>query len=268
MQITPFYEDYKENNIPMSVAGFMSGSGTNIRKIIEYQKNLGKNTPYELKFLFSNVSDPKRCKIREISKEYGIEYKINDLKEFYNKRQIDRRNLQVRKEYDKTTAKWLKEHQIDAVVLGGYMAIVTEEIFDNFITINVHPADLSITNASGRRKFVGDSAVKDAIIAGEKELRSSVHIVSKEVDGGPLLLISKSIEVNLPDKITLDDLMKTENEPLLDQIADKHQDKLKEKGDWVIFPLSIEYIARGYIGYDEQGNIYYKEKPIPEGLRL
>jgi folate-dependent phosphoribosylglycinamide formyltransferase PurN len=268
MEIKLLYDDYKKNRIPMKVAGFMSGSGTNLRRIIEHQKNLGKNTPYELIFLFSNVSDPKKCKIREISEEYGLEYKINDLKEFYEEKQADRRNLQVRKEYDKTTAKWLKDRKIDAVVLGGYMAIVTEEIYDNFITINVHPADLSILDGSGRRKFVGDSAVKDAIIAGEEKLRSSVHIATKKVDGGPLLLISKSINVNFPPEITLADLRKPENESLLIEIADTHQDKLKEKGDWVIFPLALEYIARGYIGYDAQGNIYYKEKPIPDGLRL
>ncbi|MBD3226687.1 MAG: formyl transferase [Candidatus Lokiarchaeota archaeon] len=268
MAIKPFY-DYKKTKRPMNVAGFMSGSGTNIRKIIEHQDAMGERSPYKLIFLFSNVSDPNKCKIREIASEYNIEYKINDLKEFYEKKGVDRRNLKLRREYDAFTATWLKKRKIDAVALGGYMAIITDVIFKNFITINVHPADLSIIDPqSKQRKFTGDQAVRDAIMSGESELRSSVHIATENVDGGPLILISESIKVKLPTGVSSDDLEKSENFSMLKKISDKHQDKLKEKGDWVIFPLALEYIARGYIKYDESGILYFKDRPIPNGLKL
>jgi len=270
MKIKPFYEGFVKENRKMRVAGFMSGSGTNIRKILEYQEKLGDKSPYELVFLFSNVPDPNKCKIREIAREYNLEFKINSLKEFYIKKGINNfRDLKIRREYDKITVEWLKEKAIDTVALGGYMAIVTDVIFNNFITLNVHPADLSIIDPeTKKRKYTGDHAVRDAIIAGEKELRSTVHIVTEEVDGGPIVLISKPLKVKIPKEIKLDDLKKPENKYLLEKIADEHQNKLKEIGDWVIFPLAIEYIARGYLGYDENLNLYFKGKPIPNGIRL
>ena len=271
MVVKLFYDGFKKGKIPMRVAGFMSGSGTNIRKILEHQQKLGADTPYKMVFLFSNNPNPDKCKIREIASEYNLEFKINSLKEFYEKKGVkDRRNLEVRKEYDKITANLLQERDIDAIALGGYMAIITDEIFGKFPTFNVHPADLSIINSdTEKRKYTGDNAVMDAILAGEKELRSSVHIATAEVDGGPLILISKSVNVKLPPNIKLDDLKKSENQELLEEISDNHQDRLKEIGDWVIFPLTLEYVARGYIQYDEENNeLYYKEKSIPNGLKL
>ncbi|MHA1268445.1 MAG: phosphoribosylglycinamide formyltransferase [Candidatus Helarchaeota archaeon] len=270
MKIKSFYEGYINNKRPMKLAGFMSGSGTNIRKIIEYQKQFQEEPPYELVFLFSNNPNPSKCRIKEIASEYNIEYKINSLKDFYEKKGLkDYRNLEVRKEYDKITTNWLKERDIDAVALGGYMAIVTDEIFNNFITINVHPADLSIIDPiTKKRKFTGDNAVRDAILAGEKEIRSSVHLATAEVDGGPIILISKPVDIKLPNNINLDDLKKPENISLLNKISDEHQNKLKEVGDWVIFPLAIEYIARGFIGHDSNNKLYFKGNLIPNGIRL
>ncbi|MHA1310595.1 MAG: phosphoribosylglycinamide formyltransferase [Candidatus Helarchaeota archaeon] len=265
-----FYEGYKKSNKIMRVAGFMSGSGTNIQKILEYQQKLGHNSPFELVFLFSNNPDPEKCKIREIANRYNLEYKINDLKKFYREKGLDDiSDLEVRKDYDLITLNFLKERDIDAVVLGGYMAIVTEVIFKNFTTINVHPADLSIIDPqTHRRKYTGDHAVMDAILAGEKELRSSVHIVTEKIDGGPIILISKPLKVELPPNILLEDLKQPNNKDMLKKISDEHQNKLKQIGDWKIFPLALEYIARGFIGFDENFQLYYKNKPIPNGIKL
>ena len=47
-----------------------------------------------------------------------------------------------------------------------------------------------------------------------------------------------------------------------------NQERLKENGDWIIFPKTIEYIARGRFGQDESGLLYYNGEPIPKGLRL
>ena len=55
---------------------------------------------------------------------------------------------------------------------------------------------------------------------------------------------------------------------MLKKISDEHQNKLKQIGDWKIFPLALEYIARGFIGFDENFQLYYKNKPIPNGIKL
>jgi len=280
--------DPKIKKRPMRVACFMSGSGTNVIKIIEHQlqsrnkdegltkhAKIGEQSfdkfstspPYEVVLLFSDRTDFNKSKVAEISKRYNIPYKANDIREFYKKRGYkDRRNMDVRREYDKITLGYLKEYKVDCVALGGYMSIVTEVIFENYPTINVHPADLTILNEEGKRKYTGEHTVRDAIIAGETYVSSSTHLATAEVDGGPLLLVSKKLDIKLPSNINLEFLRKKENAELLEKIADTHQNKLKELGDWVIFPKTLELMAVGLIEYDENNRIFIKGSPAP--LRL
>ncbi|MHC1591204.1 MAG: hypothetical protein ACXQS8_03895, partial [Candidatus Helarchaeales archaeon] len=59
---------------PMRVAGFMSGSGTNIKKIIarsEELKSEGKEL-FEVVFLFSDTENHEKCKIAEIAAKNDI----------------------------------------------------------------------------------------------------------------------------------------------------------------------------------------------------
>lgn len=266
------YDPRKHPDRPMQVAGFMSGSGTNIRKILEKEQELKQQdgtSPYELVFLFSDVADLSRCKIQDIANEYKLPYEINDIWEFYKARgQNTKRDMTIRREYDKITLDYLKEYMIDCVALGGYMSIVTEVIFRAIPTINVHPADLSIVDETGKRKFTGDNAVRDAILDGASEIRASTHIATEAVDGGPLLLISKSVPIKFPPKISLKELKTDRKKELLKSISEAHQNELKKVGDWVIFPLSLIYLAKGLISIDDKGMVYIEGKPVPKGLRL
>lgn len=257
----------------MRVAGLMSGSGTNIIKILEKQRELKEQegeSPYQLSCLFSDVADPDKCKVREIAREFNLEYKIKDIRKFYESQGHNSiRDMNLRHEYDKNTLTFLKEKRIDCVALGGYMSIVTDVIFDAIPTINVHPADLSIIDqATGKRKFTGDHAVRDAILAGKNEIRSSTHIATAEVDGGPLLLISKPVKIELPSTLTIEDLKREENKQTLEEITNLHQNKLKEAGDWVIFPLTLIYIAKGLVSIDENGLVFIEDQACPHGLKL
>jgi len=267
------YDPQKHPDSPMRVAGFMSGSGTNIRKILEKEQELKQQegiAPYEMVFLFSDVADPSKCKIQEIANEYNLPYQINDIWEFYKARgEITKRDMNIRREYDEITLGYLKEYDVDCVALGGYMSIVTEIIFEAIPTINVHPADLSIIDeTTGKRKFTGDDAVRDAILAGAFEIRASTHIATAAVDGGPLLLISKPVKIKIPPKISLEKLKTDQNKELLKSLTETHQNKLKKIGDWVIFPLSLIYLAKGVISIDDKGIVYIEGKPAPKGLRL
>jgi folate-dependent phosphoribosylglycinamide formyltransferase PurN len=267
------YNPHGNADKPMRVAGFMSGSGTNIRKILEKEQELknqeGKSS-YELVFLFSDVADPAKCKIREIAEEYKLPYKIKDIWEFYRARgHTTKRDLNIRREYDKVTLGYLKEHKINCVALGGYMSIVTEEIFQVYPTINVHPADLSIIDEqTGRRRFTGDHAVRDAILAGESQICASTHLATADVDGGPLLLISKPVMIKHPLSISLEELKTEARRDMLENLTQMHQDELKKVGDWIIFPLSLIYIAKGLVAIDEKRRIFIEDQPRPQGLRL
>jgi len=55
---------------------------------------------------------------------------------------------------------------------------------------------------------------------------------------------------------------------MLENLAQSHQEQLKKVGDWVIFPLTLIYIAKGLVALDENGVVYIENRPYPRGLRL
>jgi len=244
----------------LRVAGLMSGSGTNIRKIIEHQKKMGgneKGSPFEIVVLFS---DSWNSIAAQIGKEFDIPVVIRDIGAFYTERNKKRSDLTIRPEFDRQTAKVLSSFGVKVAVYGGYMSIATYPLIDAFMGINVHPADLSIEEGC-KRKFTGDHAVRDAIMAGEKTIAASTHIITREVDQGPILMISSPIPVIKKKEWNLSqpaDLKKAE---------EFNQEELKVKGDWIIFPETIEYLSRGRYGKDDRGLLYFDGNPIPKGLR-
>ena len=264
MEYEPLFDPKKQ---PMRVACFMSGSGTNVRKIIEYQVKLKKErgkSPYEVVVIFT---DNPESNAKKIAEEYGIPLEVNDIKKFYHGRDI--KDKSIREEFDKKTLELIKPYKVDLIALGGYAWFITKPLLSKYLIINVHPADLSVTE-NGKRKYVGlyHIPVLKAILAGEKSLHSSTHIVTEDVDMGEILVISKPLKVELPKGITLEDLKKSEKKELLKKISEEHQNKLKKVGDWEIFPLTIQWIAEGRFGMDEKRNIYFDGKLIKNVYRL
>jgi folate-dependent phosphoribosylglycinamide formyltransferase PurN len=264
MAIRPIY-DPKTAGRPMRVAGFMSGSGTNIRKLLALEKTLRAEegtSPFEVVFIFSDRSDGA-CAGEAIGLENGLPYVSYDTRRFHALRGVKRsvktpEGLAARREYDAVGKTLAKAFDVDVIALGGYMSYITLNR-----CVNVHPADLSICTPEGKRTFVGDNAVYDAIAAGQTELRSSTLWTDEGVDTGPLLMVSAALPVELP--APLDELLKEPER--LAAIADEHQERLKEVGDWTIFPKTIEMIARGRFALDEENRVYVNGNPVPEGFR-
>lgn len=264
MSITPIF-DPAESGRPLRVAAFMSGSGTNIMKLIEYEKALKAaegSSPFEVMFIFSDRSDGQ-CAGEKIAWDNGLPYFSYDIRAFHKLRDLKRtaltpEGLAARKAFDSIPERLVLAFEVDVIALGGYMSYITLDR-----CVNVHPADLSIKSPDGSRKFVGDNAVYDAIVAGESEIRASTLWTDEGVDSGPLLMVSEPLKINLPD--TLDVLQKDKEQFLW--IVDEHQEKLKEIGDWKIFPLTIEMIARGRFAFDEENRVYVDGKLVTDGFR-
>ncbi|MFH1083185.1 MAG: formyltransferase family protein [Pseudomonadota bacterium] len=264
MTITPIFDPEKEVR-PMRVAAFMSGSGTNIMRLLEHEKGIAAQegrSPFETIFIFSDRSDG-RCAGERIALENGLPYFSYDIRTFHQKRSIKRsvltaEGLAARKEYDRVAERLVAAFEIDVIALGGYMSYITLNR-----CVNVHPADLSLSLPDGRRKYVGDHTVKDAISAGENELRSSTLWTDEGVDTGPLLMVSNALPVALPESL---ETLKKDSERLAG-VSDEHQERLKEAGDWKIFPRTIEMIARGRFALDEQNRVYVDGRPVPGGYR-
>ncbi len=84
--------------------------------------------------------------------------------------------------YDQRMAEALRAEHPDLVVLAGYMRIVGPAILDAFPgrVVNVHPSLLP--------SFKGLDAVGQAHRAGAAEAGCSTHLVTSDLDGGPVLL--------------------------------------------------------------------------------
>ncbi len=249
----------------MRVAAFMSGSGTNIMRLLEHEKALQARdgrSPFETIFIFSDRSDGNSAG-EKIALENGLPYFSYDIRAFHSLRSLDRtveneEGLAARREYDRVAEKLVKAFDIDVIALGGYMSYTTLGP-----CVNVHPADLSILGEDGRRKYVGDHAVRDAISAGERVLHASTLWTDDGVDTGPLLMVSDPLPVVLPEP--LEDFKRHPEK--FAHAVDDHQEQLKEVGDWKIFPRTIELIAQGRFAFDARGRVHLDDSPVPRGFR-
>ena len=75
----------------------------------------------------------------------------------------------------------LHAHEVDLVVMAGFMTILAQGVFDAFpgAILNTHPALLP--------DFKGAHAVRDAFAAGVEVTGTTVHVATLDVDAGPIL---------------------------------------------------------------------------------
>jgi phosphoribosylglycinamide formyltransferase-1 len=98
---------------------------------------------------------------------------------------------------DRAIAAWLRDQEVELVVLAGYMQLLSDEFLGTFPgrVINVHPALLPA--------FPGLRAVEQALEYGVKVFGVTVHFVDGGVDSGPVIL-QRAIELpeaRSPDEV-------------------------------------------------------------------
>ncbi|SIN99991.1 phosphoribosylglycinamide formyltransferase [Salinivibrio sp. ES.052] len=87
-----------------------------------------------------------------------------------------------REDYDAALIRALDAYQPDLVVLAGFMRILTPGFVAHYAgrMLNIHPSLLP--------KYTGLHTHQRAIDAGDQEHGTSVHFVTEELDGGPVVL--------------------------------------------------------------------------------
>ena len=149
----------------LPIAVFVSGRGTNLQSIIDAIES-GK-LDAEIKLVISNRSKAyalKRCE------KHGIPYEV-----------IPSKNYKDPEEWGKALIKAVKRSGAELIVLAGFMKIVPPnfiEAFKNRI-INIHPSLLPA--------FRGLDAQKQAFDYGVTITGCSVHLVTPELDAGPII---------------------------------------------------------------------------------
>jgi folate-dependent phosphoribosylglycinamide formyltransferase PurN len=278
------------------LAIFMSGSGTNAMRIIEryiHDKKDG-NVSFEPALVFT---DNPKSKARHIAEE---KYKEQGFTCEYIWKPLEDKTKGARRAYDEKQRGMLTTRGIDFIALAGYDWVVTSAICDNFVVANVHPGDLRKVDAAGKKAYRGLGWVPSAkaIMAGEREVYTTVHLVTAELDGGHILGISLPVQVQdyvlgLEDRAELfgeapnllgEGFKMEKLQRLIDDAnisnedaakmfpivgyAKECQEKLKVAGDWVVFPQVISWIAQGRYGKNQDGKVCFDGNPIPEGVRF
>ncbi len=164
------------NNSTVNVAAFCSTRGSSLQPVIDaIEKNeLNAN----INFVLCNKADAgavDRAKWHKIPSIVINEKNADGTKK-------------TRKAFDAETTNILEQYPIDVILFIGYMRIVSPEWVDQWgqITWNVHPSLLP--------KFPGlmDLDVHKAVLnAGEKESGCTIHLVTKDVDAGPIVAQKK-----------------------------------------------------------------------------
>lgn len=95
---------------------------------------------------------------------------------------LDHRTFEHREVLDKALIATLKDHQVDWVIMAGWMRRVTQVLIDAYAgrILNIHPSVLP--------SFPGVRAVEQAISAGVQVAGCTVHHVELAVDSGPMIM--------------------------------------------------------------------------------
>ncbi|WP_031571748.1 phosphoribosylglycinamide formyltransferase [Rheinheimera texasensis] len=98
---------------------------------------------------------------------------------------LDHKQYADRARYDLALCQLIDQHQPDLVVLAGFMRILTPEFVAHYSgrLLNIHPSLLP--------KYQGLNTHQRAIDAGDAVHGCSVHFVTAELDGGPVVLQAK-----------------------------------------------------------------------------
>lgn len=155
--------------MPSRIVVLISGSGTNLQAIIDACKQA--DYPGEVVAVVSNKADA-----------YGITRAEN---EQIATSVLSHKSFESRELYDQALIKQIDSYQPELIVLAGFMRILTPEFVQHYQgrLLNIHPSLLP--------KYQGLHTHQRAIDAGDKEHGVSVHFVTEELDGGPVILQAK-----------------------------------------------------------------------------
>lgn len=140
-----------------------------------------------------------------------------------------------REDYDAALVQAIDVYQPDLVVLAGFMRILTSGFVNHYAgrMLNIHPSLLP--------KYMGLHTHQRAIDAGDEEHGTSVHFVTEELDGGPVILQAR-VPIFAGDEV--------------DSVAARVQQQ-----EHRIYPLVVKWFIDGRIKM-EDGRAWLDDQPL------
>jgi folate-dependent phosphoribosylglycinamide formyltransferase PurN len=243
---------------PPRVVALFSGGASGVRYLLEHDPNCGER--YEVVGAFTD--DPSAPGVNALEAR-GVDVEAHDIRAFYEARGADTGDMDVRAAFDAETVDRIERFDADVVLLSGYMWLLTDPMVEAYPVLNVHPADLTVTDDDGERVYVGHDPVYDAVTDGRAETRSTVHFVTPGVDEGPLLVRSRPFPVNQEQVATL---QAHGGEAALRQYADAHQEWMKWDGDGPALATALRLVADGAVQFAGGGGLLVDGEPGPYDL--
>jgi len=149
----------------MKVCVLISGSGSNLQALIDARDE--KRIDIDIVSVISNRVDARGL---ERANKAGIPTSI-----------LDHQGFADRNEFDRALAVLISAGNPQLVILAGFMRIIGPGVLDPFNgrIINLHPSLLP--------QYRGTDTYQRALDAGDREHGASIHFVTGELDGGPVI---------------------------------------------------------------------------------
>jgi phosphoribosylglycinamide formyltransferase 1 len=146
------------------VAVLISGRGSNLRALADYRRKAGP--AYEIVLVGSNVPDARGL---VLARRFGIATWAHSHKGM------------ERAEFDRLIDTELRRHDVEVIALAGYMRLLSPEFIRAWEgrILNIHPSLLPL--------YKGLDTHRRALLAGDLYHGCSVHIVTEELDDGPVI---------------------------------------------------------------------------------
>lgn len=208
-----------------NIVVLISGSGSNLQAIID---DLAEHPTAKIRAVISNRADAYGL-VR--AQQAGIAQHILNHKVFADRLAFDSALIEV-----------IDQYQPDLVVLAGFMRILTPEFTRHYAQrlLNIHPSLLP--------KHKGLDTHQRAIAAGDTEHGCSVHFVTEELDGGPVV-IQASLAISADDNA----------EQLAQKVhALEHQ----------VYPLAVRWFAEGRLQLHEHKAMLDGQLLGPSGFKF
>ncbi|WP_018877142.1 phosphoribosylglycinamide formyltransferase [Thioalkalivibrio sp. ALE28] len=156
----------QSDTTPRRLVVLISGRGSNLGALIEACEQ--GRIPARVVGVISNRPDAGGLALAE---QQGIPRRV-----------LNHRDYPSREAFDADLATAIEDYAPDLVILAGFMRILTPGFVDRFTgrMLNIHPSLLP--------KYRGLDTHARALADGETEHGASVHFVTPELDGGPVIM--------------------------------------------------------------------------------
>ena len=140
---------------------------------------------------------------------------------------VRRKDYASSEDFDAALLKTLKDHNIDLVVLAGFLSVLGPSVIEAYPRriLNVHPALIPSFCGPG---MYGLRPHEAALARGCKVTGATVHFVNEECDGGPILL-QKAVDI-LPG-----------------DTPEVLQKRVMEQAEWKLLPKAVAMVCSGEI---------------------